>query len=490
MKKDKHSLLIVLGITFGIFVILSYIIPLGSFSSGTLTKGVTQPVGLVGLFKTPIYSMGIFVQYFVVFIAIGVFYAVISKTGVYTKIVDNFVKKFSKNKTLFLIISIILFALLSSLTGLSMVLFLFVPFIATIFLLLGFDKVTTLVSTVGSILVGSIGSTYGTSVIFKNFLAMDSNNGILYKFILLAILVFLLIMFVLGKNKSKKIIEETVKEKSTKNSKKQTATKVEKAEDKLEIPFYTNAETSKKSLIPLIVVVILTFIIAVLGMFNWYYTFGIELFTNIYNSVIGFEVGGVAIFSKIIGSFTEFGYWGNYEFATLLLASTILIGWLYSIKAKDLIDTMADGAKKMVDPAVYVILSCIIFAVIVNGSNGNISATITNFLFGLSKTFNVLLATISGIVGAFFFNDFPYFIQNCYSLLATFETTVFPIMSIVIQAAFGLAMLILPVSVILIAGLRYLNVSYKEWIKYIWKFVIQVFVIIIIFGLILTMIIK
>ena len=50
-------------------------------------------------------------------------------------------------------------------------------------------------------------------------------------------------------------------------------------------------------------------------------------------------------------------------------------------------------------------------------------------------------------------------------------------------------MLILPVSVVLVAGLKFLNVSYKEWIKYIWKLLLQLFVAIILFGLILSMLI-
>ena len=235
---------------------------------------------------------------------------------------------------------------------------------------------------------------------------------------------------------------------------------------------------------------ILTFLIAVLGMFNWYYTFGIDVFTNMHEAITEFKIGDYPIFSNILGSTTELGYWGNYEFATLLLISSLIIGWVYSVKMKDLLDSMVDGAKKMLDPAVYVILACIIFTVMINGENGSISATITNFLLGLSKTFNVLLTSLTSLIGGFFFNDFPYFIQSFYVLISGFEEKVIPIITIVIQSSFGLSMLILPVSVILVAGLRYLNVSYKEWFKYIWKFLLQIFIIIIVYSLILTLIIK
>ena len=41
---------------------------------------------------------------------------------------------------------------------------------------------------------------------------------------------------------------------------------------------------------------------------------------------------------------------------------------------------------------------------------------------------------------------------------------------LVIQSIYGIAMMIFPTSVILISGLSLFDVSYKDWIKYIWKF--------------------
>ena len=38
-------------------------------------------------------------------------------------------------------------------------------------------------------------------------------------------------------------------------------------------------------------------------------------------------------------------------------------------------------------------------------------------------------------------------------------------------------MFIAPTSLLLVGGLTYLNISYKEWLKYIWKYLIQVLVI-------------
>ena len=143
----------------------------------------------------------------------------------------------------------------------------------------------------------------------------------------------------------------------------------------------------------------------------------------------------------------------------------------------------------MLKTAIYVALACIVFAMMINSENGTISATITNFILGLSKSFNVLLMSLSGIVGSFFYNDFPYLLSGIYGALGVYEEAVLPIIGIILQASYGFVMLILPVSVVLVAGLKFLNVSYKEWIKYIWKLLLQLFVAIILFGLILSMLI-
>lgn len=489
-KSSKYGLLKVLGISFLVFAVLSWIIPAGSYSSSTYTADATSPVGLYGLFIDPLYSFGIFVQYVVVFLAIGGLYGILNKTGVYSKMVDAISDKFKNKRTLFLVITIILFALLSSLVGSQIALFVFVPFAIAILMTLNYDKVTSLAATVGSILVGVIGSTYGTAVVFKSFFSMDANNGILYKVVLFAVVVALYIFFILGKeklNSKKEDVTLETKETKTKKGKKKVEEALEHVVSKVkkvEIPLYDGNKEEKKNAIPLVVMFSLLAVIILMGMFNWYYTFEIELFNNIYESIMSVEVGGVAIFAKIFGELPQIGSFGNYDLAAVIIIATCLIGWVYGIKFNDFVESYKNGAKKMLLPAVYVMFASIIFAVMVN-SNTNISATITNFLLGLTEKFNALVVTLVGLVSSYFFNDFPYMVNGIYGALATYDTNLYPVISIILNATYGLAMLILPVSITLIAGLKYMDVSYKDWFKYIWKFLLQVFVLIILFALIL-----
>ena len=484
-KSSKYGLLKVLGISFLVFAVLSWIIPAGSYSSSTYTASTTSPVGLYGLFIDPLYSFGIFVQYIVVFLAIGGLYGILNKTGVYSKLVDGISNKFKSKKTLFLIITIIAFALLSSLVGSQVALFVFVPFVIAILMTLGYDKITSLAATVGAILVGIIGSTYGTAVVFKSFFSMDANNGILYKVALFVIVVALYIFFILGKeniNAKKEIVEE-VKPKKGKKKVEEALEKVTEKVKKVEIPLYDNNKEEKKNAVPLVIMFSLLAVIILMGMFNWYYTFEIEFFDKIYESIMSVEVGGVAIFAKIFGELPQIGSFGNYDLSAVIIIATVLIGWVYGIKFNDFIDSYKDGAKKMLLPSIYVMFASIIFAVMVNSST-NISSTIVNFLLGLTEKFNALVVTLVGLVSSYFFNDYPYMVNGIYGALSTYDANLYPLISIILNGTYGLAMLILPVSITLIAGLRYMDISYKEWFKYIWKFLLQVFVLIILFALI------
>lgn len=476
-KNNKYELLKVLGITFLIFVGLTILIPAGSYSNGKFTLGEVSPVGLYGLFLNPLYSFGIFAQYILVFLAIGGFYGILNRTGAYSKLLDSITKKFENNKKLFLILIIVLFALFSSLVGSQIALFIFVPFAIALLMTLGYDKITSLAATVGSILIGIVGSTYGTGVIFKSFLGMNANSGILYKAIFFGVVTALYTLFILKKSKcvSKEEIVETKKGRKKKNE----VVASEKKEE-IFIPLYEKTDNNR-SIIPLIVMLVVLALVILGGMFNWYYTFGIEWFDNIYKAIMSFEIGGTAIFAKIIGEIPQFGSFGNYDLAAILLIGSVLIGWIYGTKMEEFVDSFVKGAKEMLLPSIYVIFASIIFSVMIN-SNGNICFTIINFLFEMVQGFNVIVISLVGIVGSAFYNEFPYLLNGIYGVLSNYDAVVYPAMSIILNATYGLTMLILPVSITLIAGLKYMNVSYRDWVKYIWKFLLVILGISILFA--------
>ena len=93
----KYDLLKVIGITFLIVFLISWVIPAGGYSSGVFSSTeATVPLGIYDLVRLPFISIATFIQYVLLFIAIGGFYGVLNKTGVYTKIVEGIVKKYKE----------------------------------------------------------------------------------------------------------------------------------------------------------------------------------------------------------------------------------------------------------------------------------------------------------------------------------------------------------------------------------------------------------
>ena len=208
----KRRLLKVMGISFLVFVILSWIIPVGTYMSGELTTNGIDPVGLIDLFNTPIQAFITFVLYGVVFAAIGGFYGVLDETGALTKVTDKMSKVFKGNEKGFLVLTIILFTILSSVTGLILPLFILVPLFAAVLFNMNYDKVTVTAATVGSLLLGSVASTLGFNVsgYTKNLLGLEMTNQIAAKIILLVILTIALIVVTL--KTSKREVKKDVKE--------------------------------------------------------------------------------------------------------------------------------------------------------------------------------------------------------------------------------------------------------------------------------------
>lgn len=466
-KNSKYGLLKVIGIAFVLFAILTWIIPAGVFSGATYSEYAdgTMPVGIFGLFIYPLYSLGIFAQYFLVFLAIGALYGVLNKTGVYGKILDGISKKITKHKAFGLSIIIVLFALLSALVGSQIALFILVPFAMAILLNAGFSKVTAIAATVGAIIIGVAGSIFGNDVIWVSFFGTKIFDGILVKIIFFVIVTLLYVLFLLNQSGLLR-----------KKSKKVTETKTEAKNEEV-IQLYEKTD-SKKSVIPLIILFAIMIALIFVGCLNWDYTFGIKWFTEL-NS----QIGDISWLSKLFGYLPVIGYFGNYDVAAIILVFTFLIKWIYSVKLEEFIDGFVDGVKQMMKPALYVILASAIFAFTVNNSY-NISTTITNFMLGLNEKFYVLIVTLVGYIGGYFFNDLPYLVNSMFGALGAYGSANVSIMGIILQSGYALAMLSLPVSILLIAGLKYLDVSYKEWIKYIYKFLLLLFVFIILFGLI------
>ncbi len=531
----KKKLLKVIGISFLIYVILSWIIPVGTYSSGELTTNGIDPVGLIDLFNTPINAFITFILYGVVFVTIGGLYGVMEKTGALEKVTDSMGRAFKGKEKGFLILTVILFAVLSSLTGLILPLFALVPLFAAVLFAMNYDKITVVASTVGSLLVGSVASTYGFNITgyTKNLLGLDMNNQIVAKIILLVILIIILIVIILTsskKNMKKEIkeaktskVEKEVKEvkeetKETKTSSTKTTKKTTKASSSKKAPKTaktgTKSNTKKKSTksntkafavskpvkkvsekkkisaVPMVIIFVLMIIICLIGMYNWYYAFGIDTFSSIHEAIMGVEIKDFPIFEHLLSGLSELGYWSNVEFVGAMLITSAIIAWIYKLSLNDFIDSFVQGAKKWIPTACLAALASVILYILYQASytgTGTLVDTINAKVFELTDGFNVITTGIATLIGSFFFNDLYYLLADLSMFVTGFDAATLTNAGFLIQSIYGIAMLIFPTSVFLIAGLSIFNVSYKEWMKYIWKFALIAFLLVLLASGIITL---
>lgn len=513
----KRNLIKAVGICFVIFVILTWIIPVGTYSSGELNTDGIDPLSFFDLAAVPLQTIVTFIMYGITFAVIGGLYGVMEETGALAKFIGKVRNWFKGKEKLFIVLTMLQFIILSSVTGLLLPLFALVPLFAAIMFEMGYKKLTALSATVGAMLIGSVGSTYGFNIsgYTKNIFSLDMNDQIIGKVVLLALVTIAFIVFVVKtakreekkevvKKETKEVVKKETKEvkKETKKTetKKKTTKKVpaKKKTTKNKTAALANVKEVKKikterkiSVLPLVIIFSLMLIVSMVGMYNWYYSFEIEWFNDIYDKIMGVEIKDFPIFEHLLSGVSQMGYWGNAEFAAIMVMASGLIAWIYRLSLNSFVESFIRGVKAWLPTALYATIASVILCVLYQGAysgSGTIATTVLAKIFSLTDGFNVIVAGLATLVGSFFYNDLYYLLSEVYTFVSGFDTNIIPIAGILSQAVYSLGMLLLPTSVVLIAGLSHFDVSYKQWFKYIWKFAIVLFLIILVVCGILTVI--
>jgi hypothetical protein len=116
----KHGLLKILGILLLLVVIASYVL--------TGRSGVKDFIGLGDIAFNGFKSLYYFFYIVLFILSIGGFYGVLNKAPAYQKLLDNIAAKAKPLGKKFIFITILIFAVVASLTGMTLPLLIFVPF--------------------------------------------------------------------------------------------------------------------------------------------------------------------------------------------------------------------------------------------------------------------------------------------------------------------------------------------------------------------------
>ena len=437
-------------------IILTWILPTTYYQYGLQTGEISE-VGIFDILSYGNVALSYFGNVAFYILAIGAFYGVLHKIGAYRSLLDAMAEKAKGKESIILSIVIVLLAAITSVCGASLGLWIIIPFIVSFVLLIGYDKITASLVTVGSIAVGLIGTTLSSTYISSQYNVVAQNgmgvvNNILSTkatdliFVKLAILVLGIALLIFN------TLRYANKHKNSNETKKYD-----------EIPSVNDKKARKW---PIVVVIDFMFVIMSLSLTSWTSVFKNTLFDKITTAALG-KYG--ALFGKI----SAFEQWGINELSSMLIIASIVLALVYKVKLHEYISNALEGIKRALKPALLIVL---IYMVLVVVSYHPVVLTIVKPL--LSKHLNVFTMSLTAFVTSIFNVDMYYGASSVLPYVTELitKTPNYPTIALIWQVMYGFMSLIAPTSIILIPVLSYMDISYKDWLKSNWKFLLEMLI--------------
>ncbi len=466
MKKffEKHDLIKISGIMVLLTALLTWIIPYGYFSGSEM---VTQDITRVGVTNFMQYGL-LGIYYFTVLVTflfvLGGFYELIGKAQGYQAFVKNTSDALKGKEVIAVLVSMFLFAGLNSVLNEFFPLLVFVPLVVTILSRLKLDKLTSFNATFGGLLIGVLGSTLSTKVVgyINTTFGTINTTYIAVKIVLFALayicLATLTVMHMKNANKPSKVDY-----------------------DKFALDLSPNKKLRTGGAAYIILFAVI-FVVTVLAYMPWS-SWGVAAFDNATAWVNELSLAGVPIISYIFGNFVAFGSWDIFTIQFVLLFASLLI-WIFDkFSLDDVIESYRDGFRKMGPVVVTLLLVYFILEIAVMYP---VLPVIADWFATIADGFSAFWNTIAVFITSLFGVEMQYVM----SLIGTYYAATFASnsseMAMIIQMMFGLVSFFAPSSVILMLGLSYLDLPYKDWMKFIWKFLVALLLVIIIIIIIIV----
>lgn len=458
-EKVSHFLFKALAISIFVAIVLTWIIPSGTFSGANLTTSDPARTGINEMFLSMFYASNYYLLQFIFVLVVGLFYGVISKTNGYKKLVNNAVSFWQSRKKWFALVHTVIIALFVSMSSQSFPILLFIPLVISIASRLGFGKLKSVMMTFGAMIVGLVGqttATLGLSYLESTMnVKITTNLAARYGILVIALLVLNMVL-IKTKNKNKDIEAESV-----------------------DLVPLTGDEKKGKAW-PYLVAFIVLFVFCILGYMPWNSAFGIGVFDTFHTwltTKVTVTIGGNshAIFGYILGKISAFGSWDIYTICYIAMIILIFVKLFSKVKIDEMLDGAVEGMKKTLKPALFVVLAYTMFVICYWSGFTN---TIVDKIVG--TTFNPISATVANALATFFHVDFGFSGFTLGAVYAARFADYTGTMLVIMTSINGLVSLVAPTSVLLATGLSMYDVSYKEWLKNIWKIAIILLVLLLI----------
>lgn len=462
--KNKDKVIIVLAM-FIIFAILSWIIPVGIYNVGEEATVLSTESGIMRISILEIlYLIPFAINYvandLIYLFVIGGLYGVLSKAKAYRKLVSNTVRLINGKEHYAMLIVTLLMGIYVSISNNIMSLLWIVPFIITVFLKRGKDRLTALSAGFGGIFIGTIGLTFGTYGvdIMNSQFGLSVSDGMVYKVILFIGAYALFNLFaILHMNKQEKIVNEV-------------------KHDMFATTKLSEEESKKKSLVwPTVVVLAFAFIFAILGYIDWVGSFNVDIFDKFHTELNSFYIGELPIFKSLISGesmyqVAGFGTWVDMlPLAFILLLASFIIALVNKMSFKEYLDNFSKGILSF-NRVVFIYVMLISILVVC----GVFTWPLTILDKILPESFNLFTLLIFAILVAVFYCQQGISTSLLVPVLASRFANNLAVTGIIMHFGFALVQVVAPTSLMLMMALTYLDVSYKSWLSYIWKFALSI----------------
>ncbi len=445
----------ILAILIIIMAVLTWIIPAGQYDTVSV-GGSEEPVagtyhtaersgqGIGAVLLAPFHGLYDAIEISVFILMVGAFLGVMNKTGALEAGVYNILKIMNGKEKLMIPVLMILFALGGTTFGMAEETIAFYTLLLPIFIMAGYDAITAVAVIMTGAGVGVLCSTVNpfATGIASGFAGVSMGDGIVIRLILLFICLAVSICYVMKyasrvrKNPELSYVAELHQEHVKMFSDNSEARPELTARRKTALTIFAA-----------------TFIIMIYA-------------------VIPFGDIGITVLPAL--------NWWFPQLSALFLVMAIITGLIYGLSEKDIIDGIIQGAAEMLGVAFIIGISRGI-TVIMN--DGSITDTILHFGETLLSSAG---SAVFVLINYLIFIPLSFLIPST-SGLATLSMPVFAPLadfaaasrSLIItafQCASGLVNIVTPTSAVVMGGLTIAHVPYEKWIKFIWKYLLILFV--------------
>ncbi|MCR5483135.1 MAG: hypothetical protein K6E99_01825 [Bacilli bacterium] len=463
-KQNKNWLLKGIGIVLLIAILLTWVTPIGEFTNGTFTKSEFSRVGIFDISNYSLLAFYYFTAVFGLLFVIAGFSKFLNSLKAFKKLTSNIAKRVEKFPFVFVVISMIFYAVLTSITKEALVMFLFVPVTVAIMAELKQTKIATFTASIGGILLGTLASTCNgnvTQIIKSVFTITKFNSEMIATIAIMVIggvLLAILTLFASKKKDEELIVNELAEE-------------------------FKAPEIKKVSTLPLTIIGVITSILTILAFIDWSNSFGVSFFSDLATKITDSTIGGVTVFKFIFGQNPiAFGEWTLFTLAGLLVLVTIILGIVYKVKLRDIVDQYIEGFKAYAKP-IFIVF--VLYTILITSVSFPTLGIVYDWIINVFGD-NAFTWTVVTMIASVFNVTYEYVVGPLSGLFLNIGKETQEVVALATQFGYGLIQFVAPTSMSLALGLTLLDIDYKKYLKFIWKFFAAMTVISILVLVILT----